>query len=686
MTTKVSELRPIACVPGVQPSSDSTPLATEHWTFADKIRFVDGIPQKIGGWQISQFTGTTEAYGVVRSIFSYTVAGKVRTILGSDKRLYDYTGSTLTNITPLDTDTIAIANSLATHYNTLANNPISTVSGSNSVTIADAAAADYRVGDIITISGATATGGVGTPDLNTAHRIRTIGVSSYTVTVPTTASSTATGGGASVIRTSGLVTVTDATHGMANGQRVKISGASAFGGIDALEINLEFIIRSVTTNTFDVVTDDVATSSVTAAGGAGTEYQQEIASGRRDASIGQGYGMGRYGVGRYGVTKTSTGGLKYPRIWFLDHFGETLIATPGNQTGVYSWDGDLLVAPTLVANAPTEINYAFISDNILVTFGAGGIVNKIFASDQNDIEQWTASSTNQVFEDNVETDGRLLTHVRVNGINLIFTETSCHTFRYIGLPLVWEIKEKDTSIGIIGPMARVCVNDIGYWMGQGNFYMWRGGNVEIIPANTQKQSTILDYVFNNLNTAQKSKCFAWYNRRFNEVWFHYPSGTSIDCDAIARVSLSDYSWTPDTMDRAAAEYPDILLVNPRLSEIQGENSVLYKHEIGTDANTESLAWSLSTNLRNLGRDTVSQVGVIPDSTQDDAINLHIDAYLFPQSTVKTFTNDYTIDETSERIPMAINGRYWMYTLSGDELGQFWRLGDWQEYVQKGPGN
>jgi hypothetical protein len=678
MVTAPSVLVPIECTPGVQPDTDLTPYATEHYTYSDKIRFVNGNPEKIGGWIETIFDNDIEVDGTTRSIYSANINGRVYTMIGTNEKLYVLVGNTLTNITPLDTDTIAIADSLDTHYATLANDPISVTINSTTVTVADTEAAKFKVNDVYTLSGATTTGGVLNTALNADHVIRAIGVNTISFRVGAAATSTATGGGASVVRTSGLLTVNDTAHEQEDGDRVKISGAVDTGGILAADINKEFIIRNVTANTFDVMTEGTATSSVTAGGGAATEYQQEIPAGQVNASFGQGYGMGFYGVGLYGVSKLSTAGQTYPRIWFFDRFGNTIVMTPGNQTGFYQWDLLPTVAPELISGAPDEINYAFVSDNIAVTLGYQE-GNEIFASDQGDITEWTASSTNQVYQDDIEGAGRFLSHVSVNGTNLLFTESQTYTFQYVGRPLVWNINLLEESIGIISPMARVAVQGVAYWMDDDNFYMWEGGNVQVIPSNTQYQSTIHDYVFGNLNFAQKSKTFAWFNKEFNEIWWHYPSATSNEPDRVARLNIQDMTWVPDTFDRTAAEYPVVSLVNPKLADVD----VIYKHELGTDANGAAMAWALRTNLRTTGKDSTTVVSIMPDSLQTGDIEVTITSRLFPQATATMKQDVLDISPDTTYVPYTVNGRFWNYEWAGEELGQTWTMGKWNEYVQKG---
>src|SRR5690348_10601775 len=122
---KTGSYQPIDTLPGVQPVTDMTAVKTKHFVYSDKIRFINGVAEKIGGWLAILFDYSETILGTIRSIFSLTISGRLYTLLGTNKRLYALFGSRLTNITPLDTDTIAIANSLDTHYGTLANNPLS---------------------------------------------------------------------------------------------------------------------------------------------------------------------------------------------------------------------------------------------------------------------------------------------------------------------------------------------------------------------------------------------------------------------------------------------------------------------------------------------------------------------------------------------------------------------------------
>lgn len=679
--TAVSQPRPLQVMAGVEPASDNTSTASKCWSFSDKVRFVKSLPQKLGGWISVFYSSLYPPTGLIRRIFSLNLNGIAYAIIGSNTRLYSFSGNVLNNISPLQAVSVAAANSLATHYTTLAANPIGTVNGSGVITVTDTEASLFRVGDTVTLSGAATTNGILNTLINGPHSIMSIVGNTYTFSVAGAATSTGSGGGAAVVRSSGLMTLTKATHGLTNGARVKVSGAVASGGISAPQINTEFQIRNVVTNTFNFMTGGTATSAVTAAGGASTVYFPELAAGAADEGASIGYGAGFYGVGLYGTALTSNTARSFPRIWFIDRFGNTVVATPGNAGGVYTWDGNNATAPVQIAGAPTDVNYLFVSNNILVTLGGEGVSNRIIASDQNNDTIWTSSSTNQVFRDDVEGAGRLLGHIPVTGSNLLFTANQTYSFRYIGLPNVWEILPVDLSIGLIAPLAGVSVGGNAYWMGLKNFYMYRGANVEVIPSNVAPQSTLWRYVFDNINASQKSKTYGWYNEAYNEIWWHYARGTSNEPNAIARISLDDFSWVPDTMDRTAAESPNQTFDYPILAS---STDVLYYHESGTDDNVAALPFTLTTNTITGGKKFTNLVAFTPDSIQTGAITVNVACRKFQQSTANTTNYSYSVTGTTERIEMLSTGRFWQYTVSGSVLGQDWRAGAWLEDVEAGP--
>ena len=669
-------LNPIEILPGVD--KDRTALSTNHYTDSVGIRFYQDFPQKIGGCIKISFDGNATMRGCLRNIYSQRIQNNIWTMYGTNTNLYTSQGSILTNITPLATATTAIANSLTTHYTTLAINPITTVINSTIVTFTHTLHS-LAAGDRITISGATAVNGVPAGDINNVNVVRTVTANSYTIFVATAATSSGTGGGAAVIEATRILTITQAAHGLANDDRIKILAAAATGGIPAGDINIEHIIRAVTTNTYDIVVTTYATSAVSGGGGAATTRQIGIAEGVCDAQLGVGYGMGKYGVGNYGVAKFSSTPQQYPRIFSFDAFGNNALLTAGGQTGLYQWTGNTSIAPTLLTNAPVAVNYVFVTNNIVVALGSGGVQNRVQWSDQGNSTIWASTSQNQAGEDDVEGSGEFISHANVRGTDILFTADQVYTMDYIGKPFVFRIEKLDNK-GLIARNARIVVDGILYWMSENDIYTYNGGTIQSIQSNAQNGLNYLkNFINTDINKTQQSKCFAGYNPVFNEIWFHYPSGTNLECNKAIIYNTRERHLTIHTINRSAFEYPNILDQLPKLGDSLG---AIYRHEIGVNDDINPLAFSLTSNLFQHGNALTEIRGLIPDSVQTGNIQLDVKTRLYPQST-NIVTTSTTVTATTEKVDILTNGRNYQYTVSQNVLDGNWRSGVWQTYEDGG---
>jgi len=151
---------------------------------SDKIRFRQGTPEKIGGWQR---ISSTIFQGICRSLWNWiTLGGQNLLSVGTNLKYYIESGGAYNDITPLRKAPA-----------TLVNNPFATVSGSTTVTVTDATGG-YINGDFVTFSGATAVAGL---TLNGEYQLSTIGASTttYEITAASAANATTTGGGAAVV-------------------------------------------------------------------------------------------------------------------------------------------------------------------------------------------------------------------------------------------------------------------------------------------------------------------------------------------------------------------------------------------------------------------------------------------------------------------------------------------------------
>ena len=657
----------IETVPGIQPDTDFTQQSTPHYVAGDKVRFVDGYPEKIGGWVILSTDNTVQ--GCPRNIYSYLLNNNVNYIIGTHSHLYNLLGTNLINITPVQTTTTVLNNALSTFYGTLANNPIETTDGSAVITITDTAHL-LQDGDTVTFSGSTAVNGITAGQINTTHIVGNVTANTYQVTTAGTATSSGSGGGAAVVRATRIVSVAD-TNSFTNGDNIVISGLGvSVGGIPAADINGIRRVRNVSGSGYDIVADSLATSSVSNVGG-NIDVAEQIEAGLCDPTTGVGYGLGLYGVAKSASSPTP------PSIWSFDRFGDLIVLTRGTQTGLYSWNGSTASLPELVTNAPTAIEYVFVSDEICVTLGASGVGNRIQWCDRGNLTTWTATAENRAGQDDIEGASDFISHAQLRGFNLLFTRQQVYSFRYIDRPFVWETKQIDPARGLIAKNARVVVNGVCYWMGRDNFYMYRGGNVEIIPSNTISQSTVKDFVFNDLNAGVESKIFCWYNEEFTEIWWHIPSEGQNEPDKAITYNVRTREWSTHTFERTAAEYPAVLSSFPYLADINGN---IYQHERGVNDNTNAMSWTLTTPFFNSGTDPVALGGLHFDSIRNGNITVQLNTKFYPKGSVST--TSYNVADTIDKIAYRRRGRYWQYVISGNALDQSWRAGQFIQELQR----
>jgi hypothetical protein len=152
---------------------------------SEKIRFRQGTPEKIGGWL--QISGS-KFLGICRSLWSWvTLVGQTLIGVGTNLKFYIQNGGSYYDITPI--------RKTSTVNNPFATNTATNSGGNTTITITDPAHGAVT-NDYITLYYPSTPPTVGGVAFTVAtYQITFINSSTYTITVPGTASSNTTGGG-----------------------------------------------------------------------------------------------------------------------------------------------------------------------------------------------------------------------------------------------------------------------------------------------------------------------------------------------------------------------------------------------------------------------------------------------------------------------------------------------------------
>jgi hypothetical protein len=367
---------------------------------SDKIRFRQGTPEKIGGWQR---ISSTIFQGVCRSLWNWvTLGGQNLLSVGTNLKYYIESGGAYNDITPLRVTPPA----------TLANNPFSTISGSTTVTVTDAAGG-YVNGDFVTFSGATAVGGL---DLNGEYQLTTIGTSTttYEITAASAANATTTGGGAAVV----------AAYQINVGTAFAIPlvgwGAGAWG-------SGTWGIGSASTN------------------------QMRIWS---QANFGEDLIFAPNG-GQIYIWKANTS---------LTTRGVLISSLPGANS-VPTVQNLILISDS------SRFVFAFGCND----YGSADQNPTLIRwSDQEDYLEWFPSATNQASSLQLSHGSKIVTALQSRQEILVWTDSSVYSMQYQGPPAVWGAQLLADNISIAGPNAAAIASGVTYWMGIDKFYKYDG--------------------------------------------------------------------------------------------------------------------------------------------------------------------------------------------------------------------
>jgi hypothetical protein len=402
-------LQKILFKPGV--NRENTRYTTEGgWYECNKIRFRQGNPEVIGGWE--PFS-TATYQGVCRSLWNWALLDGTNVIgVGTNLKFYIEQGSLFYDVTPLR----------VVPAPTINNNPFVAINGSAVITVTDTNHGCVT-GDFVTFSGATGLGGnITATVLNAEYQVTVLTANTYTFVASATANATdasgSPGGGASVV----------AAYQVNVGPAIPVPltgwGAGAWG-------------QTGTTWGFG----GTSTSSLRLWNQ--INFGQNLIYGPRGGPIY--YWDATGGVTTRGVALTSLGDAETPVVqnsFIVSDASRFLIVFGTNDPNSAS---------------PNTLDPMFIR-----------------WSDQEDPFTWIPSVTNQAGSLRLSHGSEIITYVQTRQEIVVLTDSSVYSLQYLGPPYVWGSQLLGDNISVMSPNSVVIASGVVYWMGVDKFYMYDG--------------------------------------------------------------------------------------------------------------------------------------------------------------------------------------------------------------------
>lgn len=679
---------------------DSTSYTNEGgWFDGDKVRFRNGLPEKIGGWtkySDSQFVGTC------RALHTWTALDNTNFIgIGTSQKYYLNAGGTYYDITPLRLTTGG------------GDVTFSATNGSSTIQVTDT---DHgaNLNDFVTFTNAGTLGGNITADvLNQEYQISSVTASNtYTINAKDTSgngvvangSDTGNGGSSTVGAYQINVGLDDNSYGTGWGAGIwgGISGSAATtaiddgSGITALDTSVTVDSSSnFETTGYLLIGSEIiqytGKTSTTFTGLLRGLFGTTSATHADDATVTE-------ALGGWGMPATTNVAGALLRHWSHDNFGEDLVMNV-RDGAIYYWDKSSGTSARAVeittlagsTNAPTIAKKVIVSerDRHVLAFGcdsetASGTQDPLlirFAS-QESLTEWNALPTNTAGELRIGTGSEIVTAVQTKQQTLVITDVSVHALQFIGPPFTFGITEVGRNTTIISENAAVAVEESVYWMGYREFYVYNGRTQKLV-------CPVQDFVFSDLNRDQDTKIIAGQNSAYSEVWWFYPSSSATANDKYVVYNYEQNIWYYGTLARTAWVDRGVLLYPIAAST----DNYLYYQEFGLDDGSQSPASGITSFIESSqvtigdGDKFFFASRVIPDITfrestnETPQVNLTLKARRFPGTTYNQTDTSSVIQSAStpielftEKADIRLRGRSFALRLESTATGVSWRLG------------
>ena len=499
----------------------------------------------------------------------------------------------------------------------------------------------------------------------------------------------------STTTSSKILTISDLNHGAKVGDFVTLSNVSAtVGGLTATTLDAEYQILSLANvDAYTVESSGTANANAGPTANCTASYQLNI--GPSIQTFGYGWGVSTWNTSTWGTARATSSVTLDARLWSINDWGEDLIITQ-KDGATYEWDTSAGMTgnrATIVANAPTNSTLSIVSTETRhvvcmgteTTIGDIATQDKMFIrwSDQENYNQWTPNVTNSAGSQRIAGGSEIRCARPAKGTILVWTDTTMQSMSFIGPPFIFGFRQLGNDCGAVGLNSAIVIDDIAYWMSDGQFFRY-AGSVQEIPCS------ILNHVFEDINKTQYVQVYAAQNSNFSEVIWYYCSSSSDQCDRYAIYNYLENSWYFGTMDRStyqdngvnfnplATEY----LANSNVSTISTINgltkgrSLIYAQESGVNADGAALPAFIQSGDGDIADgETFSFINkVIPDfqdQTGNTVITLSVKDY--PNDTA-TVGETLTVNNTTRFVNTRIRGRQSNIKIENTAVGDNWRFG------------
>jgi len=565
------------------------------------------------------------------SVTGFKTAGAV--LIGTE--VITYTGIstlTLTGCTRGADSTTAAAHDSGVVVTQILIDPITTADESTTVTITDTGHG-ATTGDWVVLSGAAATGGVTAADLNSmaGYQVTVLTVNTYTITVPSAATSTVSAGGGNAVVIKYLV-------GISGGLGAQSSDPALGWGV----------------------------------GGWGLEgWGQPRSASASDVSLDN----SSWSLSLWGEDLIAT--VRNGAIYYWDTSAGT-----NNRAVLVSSLASADSVPTIARVTTVSFPDRHFIAGGCTSYSTGNVDDMLVRwSTQEDFTNFKPTSTNTAGDQRLQIGTKIVAIVNAREETIISTDEAIYGMTFVGAPFIFSFRLLATDAGAAGLNTMISVDGNVMWMGKRNFFRY-DGIVKELPCSVQY------YVFDRMQNRYIDKVVVGHNKRFKEVTWFYVSNdntagtTNPENDSYVTYNYAENAWTVGTMDRTVWNDSFGAKTEPFAFDPDG---YLYNHETGTSDNGAAMTSFIEGSPREItadGTELYMVDKVVPDVTMSANTNLflYMNTRKYPNAT-ETTKGPFTITSSTEKVSTRAKGRQIALKFESTGATDEWTLGDFRANVR-----
>ena len=563
------------------------------------------------------------------SVTGFKTAGAI--LIGSE--VITYTGIstlTLTGCTRGADSTTAAAHDSGATVTQILIDPITTADESTTVTITDTGHG-AQTSDWVVLSGAAATGGVTAADLNSmaGYQVTVLTANTYTITVPSAATSTVSAGGGNAVVIKYLVGIA--------GQLGAQSSDPALGwGVGSWGESTWGTARNASSS--DVSLDNSSWSL--------SLWGEDLIATVRNGAI------------YYWDTSAGTNNRA---VLVSSVTGAESVPTVARVTTVSFPDRHFIVggAQAYVAGGSGNV------DDMLVRW-----------STQEDFTKFAPTATNTAGDQRLQIGTKIVAMVNAREETIISTDEAIYGMTFVGAPFIFSFRLLATDAGAAGLNTMIGIDGNVFWLGKRNFFQY-DGIVKELPCSVQY------YVFDRMQTRYIDKVVVGHNKKFKEItWFYVSTdntaATNPENDSYVTYNYAENAWSVGTMDRTVWNDSFGARDVPFAFDPDG---YLYDHETGTSANGAAMNSYIEGSPREItsnGEDLYMVDKVVPDASMTASTNLYVymNTRKYPNAP-ETVKGPFTITSSTQKVSTRAKGRQIALKFQSTGTEDEWTLGDFR---------